>query len=354
MPNAALASVASKTGGAWVKQAKSLESSVAMVAPPDENDVAAAKPSPPPAAETAAAKPSANGAIPVFEVPVHIRFTRTSGSGSVGSSMLDHDADFGTMAVLVGTGGAMTLASGSDEVSYEANDSNAPLQGMITVESPLNALKFDMDDNTNTYQGRARITATVLNSKGAAIWSGRKEVNVHGPSRKLDERRQGSLFFMRSVNLAGQGPFTLEAKVEDLVAGTSGVIRTPLKTSRNAPGLVATDALVVRPFKGSADKFEADQVLSYEGDALSPVLDPVFQAEKPINLQIYLRLYPDIHGSPVDMSMEILREGAWWQRCPCRSRADWRTRRAKAGPEPAGALQIPSVDRRRNFRIWRI
>ena len=106
------------------------------------------------------------------------------------------------------------------------------------------------------------------------------------------------MYFMRSSALPGPGPFTLEAKVEDLLAGTTGVIQTPLKTSRNAPGLVATDALVVRPFKGAADKFEADQVLSYEGEALSPVLNPVFRAEQPIDLQIYLRLYPDIHGAP--------------------------------------------------------
>ena len=97
--------------------------------------------------------------------------------------------------------------------------------------------------------------------------------------------------------------------MEDLIAGTSGVIQTPLKTSRNAPGLVATDAVVVRPFKGSADKFEADQVLSYEGEALSPVLDPVFRAEQPMDLQVYLRLYPDIHGAPLDMSMEIVHDG---------------------------------------------
>jgi hypothetical protein len=201
-------------------------------------------------------------------------------------------------------------------MAYEASDSNAPLQGLVTVESPLNALKFDLDDNTNTYQARARLTATVRNGKGAVIWTGRREVNVRGPERKLDERRQGSMFFMRAITLVGQRPFILEAKVEDLVAGTTGVIQTPLRVGRNAPGLVASDALVVRPFKGSADKFEADQVLSYEGETLSPVLDPVFRAEEPINLQVYLRLYPDIHGAPLDLSMEILHDGRVVARLP--------------------------------------
>lgn len=315
VPNAALNNLVDRSGGAWMKQSHALEGNVAtvsaLVTPVDE-----AAPAAPAASTAAASAPQAPGAIPKFEIPVYVRFMRTSGSGSVGSSMLDHDADFGTMAVLVGTGGAMTLAGGSNEVSYTANDSHAPLQGMVTVESPLSGLKFDLDDNTNTYQGKARITAKVLDAKGSTIWTGRRDVNVRGPARKLDERREGSLFFMRTVNLAGQGPFTLEAKVEDLIAGTSGTIRKPLKTSTNAPGLVATDAFVVRPFKGAADKFEADQVLSYEGEALSPVLDPVFRTEQPINLRIYLRLYPDIHGSPIDMSMEIVHDGRVVARMP--------------------------------------
>ena len=315
VPNAALNALATKTGGAWVRQARALEPSVAMVVPTDEP--AAPTPAAPaqPTATTAESTPPARGAIPKFEIPVYIRFIRTSGTGSVSNSITDHDADFGrTMTVAaVGSSG---VGLGSSEVSYEANDANRPLQGMVTVETPLNALKFDIDDNTNTYQARARITATILNAKGTAIWTGRREINVHGPVRKLDDRRQGSLFFMRAVAVPGQGPFTLEAKVEDLGAGTSGTIQTPLRTSRNAPGLVATDALVVRPFKGSADKFEADQVLSYEGEALSPVLDPVFRAEKPVDLQVYLRLYPDIHGAPLDMSMEILQEGRVVARMP--------------------------------------
>jgi hypothetical protein len=313
VPNAALNTLATRTGGSWVRQARLLEPSVttaaAMAGEPGEATPTAAVVE----AASAAAAPPAPGAIPKFEIPVHIRFMRISGTGSVGSSLLDHDADFGetfTLTPVIGNTGSLGPAGGggSMEVSYEPSDSHAPLQGLVTVEAPLNALKFDIDDNTNTYQARARITATVRNEKGEAIWTNRKDVSVHGPARNLDERRQGSMFFMRGLGLPGQGPFTLEAKVEDLIAGTTGMIRTPLKTSTNAPGLVATDALVVRPFKGSADKFEADQVFSYEGEALSPVLDPVFRAEKPINLQIYLRLYPDIHGAPLEMSMEIVHD----------------------------------------------
>jgi len=315
VPNAALNGLATKTGGVWIRQARGLEPNVATVVTPADDPAAVEAPAKPAEAAAAGSAPPAPGAIPRFEIPVHIRFIRTSGTGSVGSSILDHDADFGGVAANQAPGGA-TMAAGSNEFAYEANDARQPLSGIITVESPLNALEFHTDDNTGTYQGRARLTAIVRNAKGAVIWTGRKEVNVHGPQRKLDARRQGSMFFMRSVTVPGQGPFTLEAKVEDLVAGTTGMIQTPLRTGRNVPGLVASDALVVRPFKGSADKFEADQVLSYEGDALSPVLDPVFRAEQPINLLVYLRLYPDIHGDLPELSMEILHDGRVVARMP--------------------------------------
>jgi len=315
LPNAALNALTVKTGGAWVRQAKDLGPHVAMVTPPDE----ASLPPTPPAPVQAAAKPgeavpSSPGAVPGSEIPVRIRFIRTAGTGSTSESIADHETDFGATVTIAtssdsGGFGAAVGGAGSMEVSYWPNDPNAPLQGLVTVESPLKALKFDMDDNTGTYQARARITAIVRNVKGAPIWTGRKDVNVHGPAQKLNERREGSMFFMRGVTVVGQGPFTLEAKVEDLVGHTTGMIQTALRVGRNAPGLVATDAMVVRPLKGSADKFEADQVLSYEGEALSPVLDPVYRSDQPVDLQIYLRLYPDIHSDPLHLSMEVLNEG---------------------------------------------
>jgi hypothetical protein len=286
-----------------MRQAKSLETQVALAAPADEPAPVQA------AAKAAEAAPAAPGAVLKSEIPVRIRFIRTSGTGSTSESITDHEADFGMTATLSNVNGVVGGGGGSMEVSYWPNDPNAPLQGLVTVESPLNALKFDIDDNAGSYLARARITATVRNVKGAAIWTGRRDVTVHGPMQKLNERREGSMFFMRSVTLVGQGPFSMEAKVEDLVGNTMGFIQTPVKVGRNARSLVATDAVAVRPFKGSVDKFEADQVLSYEGEALSPVLDPVFRAGQPVDLQIYLRLYPDIHGDPLDLSMDVMNEG---------------------------------------------
>jgi len=312
VPSTALKALASKTGGAWVRQAKDLEPQVAMamVTPPKEKTAPAAPAAPAELApKPAEDTPSAGFNIP-FAIPVHVRLLRVSAAPSKSEGSAGHGSDFGEPFVLVS---ALDFSVVSDGASMEdtswPNDPHEPLKGLVTVESPLTAFRFDKDETAGAYQGHARITAIVRDAKGEAIWTGQKDVNLHGPLARLAKRREGSIFFMRAVTLIGQGPFTVEAKVEDLVGQTTGTITAPVRIGRNAPGLAATDALVVRPVRGSADAFDADQVLSYEGDALSPVLDPVYHGDQPVDMQIYLRLYADIRATPLDMSMEVLNEG---------------------------------------------
>ncbi|MGA2274012.1 MAG: hypothetical protein ABSH00_10690 [Bryobacteraceae bacterium] len=279
--------LAKNTGGAWVRQAGNLETSLLAVtraAKAEAAPPAAALPAPPvppavaaPPVQPAAAEPPAPPAAAAAqtEIPVYARFIRT----------------------------AAAVAAG------EANDATGPMRGMVLAESPLSALKFQVDDNAGTYLARARIIVVARNSKGAPVWSGQKELDIRGRVGGLDLRRQGSLVFLRSLAVPGRDGFMIDAKVEDLLAGTAGQIQTPLRGGQGAPGLMASDVLFVRPFKRSADKFEADQALSYEGAALFPVLDPVFQAGDEARLMLYLTLYPDVHGAQPEMSLELAREG---------------------------------------------
>jgi len=244
-----------------------------------------------------AAQPAAAAAQ--NEIPVYARFIRTSSTSAAGTNG-------------IGATGAnsvdLDLGTTSNERAFEANDASSPMRGLMMAESPLSALKFLVDGNAGTYRARARIVVLVRNSKGGRVWSGQKELDIRGPARGLDMRRQGSLLFLRSITVPGHDRFTIDAKVEDLLAGTSGSIQTLLRGGSGAPGLMASDALFVRPFDASADRFEADQGFSYEGKALAPVLNPVFQAGQKVNIELYLVLYPDIHGASPQMSLEIARE----------------------------------------------
>ena len=49
---------------------------------------------------------------------------------------------------------------------------------------------------------------------------------------------------------------------------------------------------------------------------MAPVLNPFFQGGQEISLELYLVLYPDIHGAPPQMSLEIAQEGQVVARMP--------------------------------------
>ena len=282
---APLESLAARSGGALIREPKLLETTVLTVTAGTS------------AAETAAGQLDTAAPLPPLpsDLPVFTRFVRISSRGL---------QRFGTERHFESGRGGITETDGG----ANTEGTTGPTQGFLLVESPLSALHFDTDDNDGTYQARARVTQVARNASGKVVWQAAKVVTLRGPLRKLEMRRAGNLYYLREVQLPA-GRYTLEATVEDLIAGKSGGAREPLNTGLGLPGFDVSDALIVRPFKGASDRFEADQVLSYDGDAIAPLLDPVYQANQPFNLQIYVIIYPDLHGAQPELSLEVLRNG---------------------------------------------
>jgi hypothetical protein len=181
------------------------------------------------------------------------------------------------------------------------------MHGLVLVEVPLTTLKFDTDNGK--YVARAKVTATVHDSNGKAVFSAEKEIGIHGPEKKLEARRQGSLFFVRGLTLMGGAQYTVDAQVEDLQAQQTGASQNPVVTGAGAPGLNASDAMFVRKLDNSTDSFEADQSISVEGVALAPMLDPVFPAGRKFGMQLFFVLYPDINGAQPDMTLLLVSNG---------------------------------------------
>jgi hypothetical protein len=317
-PSPVLQSMARDTGGAWVRDANALETSVLMIAPvkragteTDEEPAAhaaatpktaapaaATQKAPAPAAGAAAANAPATMDTPPAP-PVYVRFVRTSPQGT----------QFHGMELSVSSGGGPGGGGvTTSDIGPVTDTTTGPMQGLLLVESPISALKFDIDDRAGTYLGRARITQIARNAEGKAVWTAKKEVTLRGPLHKLETRLTGNLYYMRSVQLPA-GKYTLEGTVEDLIAGTTGTVSAPLRTGKGLPGFTASDALFVRPYNAAADKFEADLVLVYDREAISPLLDPVFHAGEPFDLQLYFVIYPDIYGGQPQLNLEIVRNG---------------------------------------------
>ena len=278
------------TGGGLIRDTKGLDGAVVIASAGSKTgDSAYAAPVP---VESAAA---ANLPSLPTDLPVHTRFMRISPRGTQSFGV---EASYGA-----GPGGSTEVDGGPI-----IEETTGPVRGLFLVETPVNALHFDIDDNAGTYTARARLTQIARNASGKVVWKQSKPVTLHGPLKKVEARRAGNIYYLREVVLP-RGQYTLEAIVEDLIAGKTGGVREPVGTSTGMPGFTVSDALMVRPFDAAGDRLEADQILAYDGNAISPVLDPVFQANQPFTLQIYLIVYPDQYGPQPQMSLEILRHG---------------------------------------------
>jgi hypothetical protein len=294
-PNPAWTLLTRDTGGVLVRDIKSLETSVLLVAPDSKAEGPAAQASTheAPATPPAVAAPAETAQMS-YQIPVYTRFVSLTEPGLQSFSV---QRSFGA-----GRGGITTSEGGPNLES-----AGGVRRGVVIVESPLKALKFEIDDRSGTYLARARVTQIARNAEGKAVWSAKKEVSFRGPLRKLEQRQAGTLFHMREVQLPA-GKYTVEATVEDLLAGSSGSSKEPVRTFPVIPGFAVSDAVFVRP-AGGADRFEADMVFSYDGNAIAPRLNPVFKSNELFDLQLYVVLYPDLYGAQPELSLEILRNG---------------------------------------------
>lgn len=254
----ALAPLATATGGIPAAGPQALDASLLIVAPVEKAGT-----------ETDAAKPASSAPA---SAPIHARLIRKR-------SMWKGDTIYSDVG---------------------------PMQGAMLVEVPISALQ--LDDKSGYYLLRAVLSAEVKNAEGKRVWQAKREFSLKVPPRNVPERRTGNLYFIREVQLPG-GKYTLEAAVQDLNAGKNWNFSEPLRANTNLPGFSLSDAFFVRKLNDSADKFEGDQVLNYEGRALAPLLDPVFPTGRPFDLELYFIMYPDLRGGQPQISVEILRDG---------------------------------------------
>lgn len=286
----------SGTGGAVVQNARALDAALLSIAgsiPAFANT----QPEPKQAAvaATVAAAPPAD--LPTA-IPVKVRFIQISHRNG-GTS-------YRTAVEPGNTGSFDSMNMGEADNNVEGG--MGPLHGWLIVEAPLKALHFNEDDTKGVYYGHVIVTETVRNENGKVAWTARKDVVSRGPLSNMRDRRAGNVYYMRDIMLPN-GKYTLEATVDDQLAGKRGAVREPLQTGANVPGLMVSDALLVRPFHGSVDKFEADTNLAYEGNSLSPLIEPVYPANQPFDVQMFVILYPDIYGVQPEITIEVLRDG---------------------------------------------
>ena len=256
-----------------------------------------AEPAPPPPPASLLPKNVAS------DLPVHVRFIQVSNRSGSFQSQFSQNGQ--------GADGSGRFAS-TGEGASRVEGAGGPLHGYVIVQAPLSALHFEKDDSKGSYTAHAMITQIVRadsgKKAGQIVWKREKDVKIDGPLAKFHDRDDGNLYFLREVVLPG-GKYTMEATVEDLFAKKTGAITEPLETGSGVPGLMVSDAMFVKSLKGSVDKFESDSTIEYQGNALAPLLSPVFPANAPFKVDMFFILYPDVYGAQPTITMEILQDG---------------------------------------------
>ncbi|MDX2151976.1 MAG: VWA domain-containing protein [Bryobacteraceae bacterium] len=234
-----------------------------------------------------------------IDFPVFVALKRFSGNRMHSLGIQRTHSSFGGAA----GGGIRTQEGGPDLVGTVG-----PLQMTVFVEVPFAGIRFVEDGSAGYYAAHLSLLALVKDAAGRVVHRFERDAPLKGPLRKLDIRKQGSYYLARSVALP-PGEYSVECVVEDKLSQKSSGTRTRVKVERALPGFHMSDVFFVRKYDGSRDRMDADSVLSYDGNALSPVLEPSIREKDEARLDVYFLLYPDIYGDPPKLGLEIFRDG---------------------------------------------
>jgi hypothetical protein len=180
------------------------------------------------------------------------------------------------------------------------------MSSLFITEIPESGLQFDPEGGNS--QAKLRVTQVVKNKAGEAVWQAKKELSVKTPTSKLDARKTGSVVYVRQVRLPASD-YTLESTVEDLNAQKTVENKAEATATDMLPGLALSGAMIVRQLNKQIDLFEGDDLIQYDGAALTPMLAPVFPAGEPFTLAVYFLMFPDMNGKMPRMRLDIMQNG---------------------------------------------
>ena len=195
------------------------------------------------------------------------------------------------------------------------------LKHLFTAEVPLARLKFD------GLRGRVQILVRIRGSQGPARHlTLDRAVAVQSPSAIGVER----LIWTSSVWLE-PGRYEIEMLVHDPNAGRHDRRSLALEVPAADEGIRISSVTSLQDRSGYFEgDGEADLALVYEGIALMPKLDPVYERGADAHLRLFATLYPDSRSAaPVSLHAELLLDG--------RKVADLPTALPK--PEPNGEVR---------------
>ena len=177
-------------------------------------------------------------------------------------------------------------------VQLERFDDRGPkIEYMVTLETPLKGLEFDLQPDHKTAAVDAALLAVVKDSGGEIVQKFSKDFAVQVDAVRMDGYKSGNLLQTFHTELA-PGSYSLETAVMDRKSNKIGVKKSTFTVPEPSSKLSMSDIVIVRKTEKVAGNQMAD-AFYLPGGKIIPTLTSTLKGGAGNVLPFYVSIYPD-------------------------------------------------------------
>ncbi|MGH9339829.1 MAG: VWA domain-containing protein [Acidobacteriota bacterium] len=181
---------------------------------------------------------------------------------------------------------------------------------IFVLEVPLGAIAFSADEEKEIYSTRLSLIALLKDQNGRVIRKFSQDYPLQGPLEKLHLVRNGSVIFMRDLQLP-PGSYTFESAVVDHGVHRMSAQRKRLVVTRPPAGLEISSLSVIRRVDPvSEHQSKPDDPLHYQDGKIIPNLGGAIALTPEAKIGIHCIVYrADRQSENPQLILEVLQEG---------------------------------------------
>lgn len=179
----------------------------------------------------------------------------------------------------------------------------------LVLEVPLGGFDSSVNRDDKTYQLRFSLLALVKGADGQVLQKFSQDYPLQGPLTRLEALKKGEVIFMRHFQLP-PGRYTVETVVFDQRTSRAAARRSVLIVPNAAAGPALSSLFLIKRAYGlKTEEQTEDNPLHVGGLKIIPDLDGSIDRGPDSKLSLYLGIYPDASGQPLQFDVLFLKEG---------------------------------------------
>lgn len=177
---------------------------------------------------------------------------------------------------------------------------------VLLAEVPLSQVQIAADPANDAYRGHLSLLGYVKDESGRVLFRLSHDWPIEGPLGAREAARGRSALFRRTLPLA-PGRYVVSVAVQDRRTSGTSVAQTPFEVQPTGGGL-SLGSIVQLERASPKDGTDAGDPLSVGEVSLVPRLR-AFTAGSSAELPIFVPVYPARDAGPVELSVELRRDG---------------------------------------------